>query len=472
MPVSPPHRRGVGAATTAVAALVGAALIVTSCVGTTDTQVDVVAPTTANGATSSTVPPDCALSLPPAGLAAQLLLPVVATADDAAPFVSSGRVGGFALRGAQSAEVASEIASATDGAPVPPIVAADESGGQGQAFRRATAPLDAPGTLAGGTATQAATAYATHAGLLADLGVTMWFQPDLDVGSGPARFGTDPQRVGAFGAEIVPAVSGAGLVPVAEVWPAAPPAATGGTGTGSRNQQLPALDDIAELRTGAMVPFEQAITAGVPAIMVANAEVPGLTADGEPASLSSAAVTGELRERQGFRGLVLTEPLGSAGMRASGTQADAAVAAIRAGADIALLSGVDPIPAAYDRMVAAITAGELTQERVLESVRRVLALKGVDGQCLDAVARYSALNREEPTGTTLPGTQSPAGTGTSTTAGTGTSGSGAATTTVRPATTTRPTTTTPRTTTSTQRTTTTAPRTTTTAPRSTTTTTG
>jgi beta-N-acetylhexosaminidase len=471
MPVSRRPRRRVGAATAAVA-LVGAALIATACVGTTDMQVDVVAPTTSPGATSTTVPPDCAVSLPPAGQAAQLLLPVVTTADDAAPFVSSGRVGGFALRGAQSGAVASEIASATDGSPVPAIVAADESGGQGQAFRRATATLDTPGTLAAGTATQAATAYGTHAGLLADLGVTMWFEPSLDVGSGAARFGTDPQRVAAFGAQIIPAISGAGLVPVAEVWPATPSTGTsgGGSGTGSTSQRLPELDDIAELRTGAMIPFEQAIAAGVPAVMVANAEVPGLTEDGEPASLSTAAVTGELRERQGFRGVVLTEPLGSAGMRAGGTQADAAVAAVRAGADIAVLSGVDPIPAAYDRMVAAITSGELPQERVLESVRRVLALKGVDGQCLDAVARYSALNREEPTGTTLPGTQTSAGT-VSTTTATGTGGSRATTTTGRTATTQRPTTTAPRTTTTAPRTTTTAPRTTTTVPTTTTTTT-
>ena len=165
--------------------------------------------------------------------------------------------------------------------------------------------------------------------------------------------------------------------------------------------------------------------------MVTHAEVPGLTGAGEPASLSTAAITGELRGRQRFPGLVITDSLGMGALTKIGSQVGLAERTLIAGSDIALLSGADVAEEAHAAVTDAIREGRLPRDQMLASVRRVLANKGVQGQCLDAVARFSSLTRTASS-TTTPGTGSGTGqtdTGVNSSSGGGaTTGSGTATT--------------------------------------------
>ena len=110
--------------------------------------------------------------------------------------------------------------------------------------------------------------------------------------------------------------------------------------------------------------------------MVGHGTVPGLT-DGQPASRSEAAIETELRERQGFDGLVVTDSLGMGAALQGTTQPQAAEASIAAGADMALISGTRDLAAAHARLVDAITTGRVPAERVHAAVTRVLRLKGV-----------------------------------------------------------------------------------------------
>ncbi len=372
------------------------------CAGTSGQQVDVRAADPGDGTTTSTTqPPDCAQMLPVEARAAQLVLAMVTSPQVAAGPLAKGTIGGFGLKGNQTKDVGDQIAAAVEDAPMTPLVGADEEGGTVQRLRLAIGEVPSAATVAKGTTTDAATQAGEHAAAMRQLGFNMNFAPVADVGSGSGlgtrTYGTDPQTVSNFVAAVWPAMQKNGITPVVKHWPGI------GGGQADPHQKLTSLDSIAELRAKDLIPFQTAIEDGVPAIMVTHAEVPGLTQDGEPASLSQAAITGELRGAEGFDGLIITDSLGMGAIAATDTQAEAAEKAITAGADIAMVSGADVVPEVHDRLVDAISSGRIPPDQVLASVRRVLAAKGVDGQCLDAVARYSAIARSVTTTTAATG---------------------------------------------------------------------
>lgn len=424
----------------ALVALATIAVPSAGCVGTGAGQVD------ARGAprsrdrstTTTTAAPDCADTLPTAAKAAQMLMVMVTAPDGAHAPLVDGQVGGFRLKGNQTKDVANQIAAAVKGAPITPSVGTDEEGGTAQPLRLALGELPAAATAAKGSPADAATAAGSHATAMKRLGFTMNFAPVADVGSGGGigtrSYGSDPSTVSGFVGAVLPAISKAGLTPVLTHWPG-----IGGAEVDPQ-QQLPTLADLASLRAKDLVPFTDAIAGGAPAVLVANAEVPGLTNAGEPASLSSAAITGELRGHEGFKGLVITDSLGMGAVSGIGSQAELAEKAIAAGADVATVSGADAVADVHARLVEAIDSGRIPSAQATDSVRRVLSAKGIDGPCLDAVARYAALARVGAA-TSTPGSTPPtsgtgtSGTGTSSTgtSGTGTSGTGQGrtTTTVR-----------------------------------------
>lgn len=374
--------------------------------------------------TSTTAPPDCAQMLPVEARAAQLLLVMVTSPDVAAPSIAAGQVGGFGLKGNQVKDVGKQIAAAVDGAPLTPLVGADEEGGTVQRLRLALGELPAAATVAKGTPEDAAALASKHATAMRQLGFNMNFAPVADVGSGSGlgtrSFGTDPAKVSSFVEATWPAMQKAGIIPVVKHWPGI------GAGKADPHEKLTSLADINTLRAKDLIPFQNAIKAKVPAIMVTHAEVPGLTPAGVPASLSKEAITGELRGVEGFKGLIITDSLGMGAIAATDTQAQAAEKAITAGADVAMISGTDVVPAVHAQLVDALSSGRIPPEQALESVRRVLAAKGVNGQCVDAVARYSALARETTsttaaTGGATPSTINGSGSGSSTTTANGTS---------------------------------------------------
>jgi beta-N-acetylhexosaminidase len=412
-----------GAWTAAIAAV--ASLLLAACAGTSGHQVDVRAEDEGADAstTSTTAAPDCAQMLPVEARAAQLILAMVTSPELAQPALSAGTLGGFGLKGNQTKDVGDKIAAAVEGAPLPPLVGADEEGGTVQRLRLALGQIPAAATVAKGTPEEAAQQATEHATGMRQLGFNMNFAPVADVGSGSGlgtrSYGSDPRTVSTFVEAVWPAMQGAGVMPVVKHWPGI------GGGKVDPHQRLGTLAPIDELRAEDLIPFETAIKAGVPAVMVAHAEVPGLTQDGEPASLSHAAITGELRGNEGFDGLVITDSLGMGAIVADHTQAEAAELAILAGADVAMVSGADVVPEVHARLVDAISSGRIPPDQVLASVRRVLGAKGVEGQCMDAVARYSAIAREAATTTAATGGGSASSVTSTTTKGSGSTGSGA-----------------------------------------------
>ncbi len=369
------------------------AVLGASCAGTSGTQVATDATTTtAPTTTASTIPPDCASTLPTRAKASQLLMVMVEDPRSAAEPLAAGRIGGFGLKGNQRSDVGDTLAEITADLPLPATVAVDEEGGTVQRLRYSVGRLASARDMADGSPSEAATLVEEHAALMAELGVTMNFAPVADVGEtevlGSRTFGDDPDVVGAFAAAVAEGNEAGGVAPVVKHWPG-----IGGADV-DPHESLPVLAPIDELRANDMRAFDDPIASGVPAVMVAHAEVPGLTAEGEPASLSRPAITEELRGNAGFEGVVITDSLGMGAVVNEMTQADAAETAILAGADIALVSGTDVVESAHDQLVSAIDEGRIPADQVEESVRRVLALKGIEGECLDAVGAFGTLSPE------------------------------------------------------------------------------
>lgn len=120
-------------------------------------------------------------------------------------------------------------------------------------------------------------------------------------------------------------------------------------------------------------PFVAAVDAGVDMIMSAHIRFPALDDTGTPATLSHPILTGLLREQLGYDGVVVTDSLSMEGVRQDHTDSQVPVEALKAGADLLLMP--PDIDLAVSAVMEAVESGDLTAERIDESVLRVLELK-------------------------------------------------------------------------------------------------
>jgi beta-N-acetylhexosaminidase len=210
-------------------------------------------------------------------------------------------------------------------------------------------------------------------GELLRAGVNTDLAPVVDTGFGAAigsrSYGEDPQLVARMGAAAVEGFESASVVSAAKHFPNHGPA------TADSHVDLPVVDhDLRTVRSYDLPPFEAAIGAGVPMVMLGHLVYPAIDPH-RPASLSPKAVR-MLREEVGFDGVVVTDDLAMAGVSGDAPPVRAAVAAVEAGADLLLISSPPQQQAdAYDAVVEAVESGELPREQVQVSVERVLAVK-------------------------------------------------------------------------------------------------
>jgi beta-N-acetylhexosaminidase len=120
-------------------------------------------------------------------------------------------------------------------------------------------------------------------------------------------------------------------------------------------------------------PFRAAVEAGIDSIMTAHIVVPSLDPSEDPATLSQPILTGLLRERLGYDGVVVTDSLQMEGVREKYGDDEVAVRAILAGAD-QLLMPMD-MDVAYEAVQEAVASGRIPAERLDESVERILRMK-------------------------------------------------------------------------------------------------
>lgn len=256
---------------------------------------------------------------------------------------------------------------------VPPWVMAPQEGGDFNAFPDlppATAASDLPDVH------QAASEAKEAGRTLKGLAVSGLLGPVIDVGLaddpavGPRAFSDQPDRVATYATVVVGAYRRARVFAAAEHFP--------GLGAASQStEEGPAEvgESLAELSARDLVPFRAAIRAGVPGIVLSH----GLYSVDDfvtPASLSRKVATDLLRRRLGFKGIAITDDLADPPITALGTVPDAAVSAIKAGADMLYISGPPgDQQAAYVAVLRAVRSGEVSRRRLDEAVIRILSVK-------------------------------------------------------------------------------------------------
>jgi beta-N-acetylhexosaminidase len=367
-------------------------MIAASCAGATRVTVDAAASGAApsSGGSSSLVaasttvttalqPVECRSELTTEQKVGQVLMVLVSDPSDAAPAVAAGQATGYALIGNQSDGVGTAVAAVNAAAPLPVFAAGDEEGGSVQRLRNVLGRLPSAREIADTSSPEeAATMLGDYAIRMRELGLNMNLGPSVDVGTGSGlgnrTFSDDVDTVASYAVAVSAAMREAGVTPVPKHWPGL------GSGDADPHQGATVVDDIEALRTTDLVVFDRLIEAGVGALMVGHAVIPGLTGD-RPASLSSAAITDELRGREGFGGVIITDSLGMGAVSARFDNPHAAREALIAGADVALLSGVAFVPEATKLIMAALDDGTLPVDQLDESVDRVLRLKGIEGPC-------------------------------------------------------------------------------------------
>jgi beta-N-acetylhexosaminidase len=256
---------------------------------------------------------------------------------------------------------------------VPLFVAVDQEGGD-----IASAPWVAPQPAAAevgsrGDPSQAHDIAATMGRQLLRAGINTDFAPVVDTGFGAAignrSYGEDPELVARMGAAAVEGFEEAGVISAAKHFPNHGPATT------DSHASLPVVDhDRETLRSYDLPPFEAAIDAGVPMVMVGHLVYPAIDPH-NPASLSREAIS-MLRRDLGFDGVIVTDDLAMAGAKGGGTPSEAAVEAVKAGADLLVVSSPpQQQAAAYDAVVDAVESGEIPSSRIEKSVGRLLTVK-------------------------------------------------------------------------------------------------
>lgn len=128
-----------------------------------------------------------------------------------------------------------------------------------------------------------------------------------------------------------------------------------------------------ELNNSDFAIYQTAISGGVDCIMVSSEKVSGITGDETPGTLSSVLISDVLRNQLGFTGVVITDKLNSAEITERYDSAQAAVAAIQAGADM-ILEPAD-YKQAYEAVLQAVSDGSIQESQIDESIYRIYRVK-------------------------------------------------------------------------------------------------
>ena len=123
------------------------------------------------------------------------------------------------------------------------------------------------------------------------------------------------------------------------------------------------------------LPFISGIKAGVPSIMVSHNVMESVDST-YPASLSKKVITGELRDKLNFSGIVITDDLAMDAVKSYVTEGGAAVLAINAGNDMIITSDFETM---YKEVLKAVNSGIIEQETINNAVRRIIAWKHAYG---------------------------------------------------------------------------------------------
>ncbi len=211
------------------------------------------------------------------------------------------------------------------------------------------------------------------------MGLNMNLAPVLDVNNNPDNpgigvrsYGESPELVAELGVAAIEGSQRVGVMATAKHFPGK------GDVTIDSHLDLPTVaHDMERLEKVELLPFKAAIEAGIGAIMTAHVFFPAVEPEPLlPATLSEKVLTGLLREKLGFEGIVITDDLYMGAISKAFGVGEAAIRAIIAGADIALMCHhPEQQEQAIGEILAAVRSGRISEARLNSAVRRVLTSK-------------------------------------------------------------------------------------------------
>ncbi|MDR0540065.1 MAG: glycoside hydrolase family 3 protein [Spirochaetaceae bacterium] len=263
---------------------------------------------------------------------------------------------------------------------IPLLVATDQEGGMVRHVKGSTS--ETPGAMAVGASGYPQDAYLSGYYIgkeLAALGINMNFAPSVDLFTnhdstliGTRSFGDDPVRAGLLAIAFAKGLEAAGIIATAKHFPG-----HGGTAFDS-HITLPRINvDFNTLWERELVPFRMMARDNVPAIMSGHLAFPQTEAKETPASVSPWFLQAILREKIGFKGIIVTDGMEMNGILASaGPLSRAAKAALMAGNDIIMMLDTPaPDEPVWVNLLLDMGTDEKFRERVREAAHQVLLLK-------------------------------------------------------------------------------------------------
>lgn len=262
----------------------------------------------------------------------------------------------------------------------PVFLAVDEEGGS--VSRVASAGI---GQKAGSAADIGATGDTDNAyqaglaigGTLSGLGFNLDFAPVADLASVEKSvmkgrsYGTDAETVSGFVNSMMTGLEEQGVTACLKHFPGI------GSSTEDTHNGTASTDRSAEqFWAEDLAVFQAGIDAGADMVMVSHMAAPTLTGSDEPSIFSEILVTDILRERMGFRGVIITDAMDMAAISQYYGADEAAVMAVLAGCDMLLMP--EDFKKAYDGVLEAIREGYISEERINDSLRRIYRIKYAD----------------------------------------------------------------------------------------------
>jgi beta-N-acetylhexosaminidase len=322
--------------------------------------------------------------------------------------ISSYHVGNVILTG-RSAQGVSATRAITAGlqaragaaatAGVPLFISSDQEGGYVQV-------LSGPGfssipqalTQGGWSVATLQAAAQQWGGQLAAAGVNLNLAPVMDtvpvgqvnppIGSLNREYGHTPDVVAPHGAAVVRGMAQAGVSTTLKHFPGL------GRVTANTDTTAGVTDDVTTSSDAYLAPFKAGITAGVPFVMMSSAYYQ-LIDPARPAVFSPTVIGSMLRSQLGFRGVVISDDLGSAAQVAAWSPGDRAVDFLAAGGDMVLTVDPSLIPAMVGAVSARVAGDSAFRAKVNAAALLVLQVKQAHGLIAGVVHDYNGDNRSD-----------------------------------------------------------------------------
>lgn len=280
---------------------------------------------------------------------------------------------------AQITKFNADLQSASD---IPMLICVDEEGGlvsrlAGNSAFSLTAYKSVASVGAGGDPTRALDMGRTIGAYLKTYGFNTDFAPVADVNTNPNNpvigtraFSSDPEIAAKMAAAMAEGLRENGIIPTFKHFP-------GHGDTAEDSHYGLAISNKTEEALAACewLPFEAAGSGDL--VMVGHIALPKVTGNNTPATMSREIVTGILKEKLGFEGLVITDSLVMEALTKQYTTGEIALGALQAGCDLLLIP--EDLPKAFNAVLEAVESGDFTEAHLDATVERILRFKAQHG---------------------------------------------------------------------------------------------